>query len=364
MQIKEITDFLEMWAPTSLQESYDNSGLLVGDKNDEVNEALIALDITEEVIDEAIERKANLIIAHHPFIFRGVKRIGKKHWIDKCIRKAIQQDIAIYAIHTNLDNVHTGVNKKICDKIGLIDPKILQPKASTLSKLTVYVPSESRNQVLTALYEAGAGNIGNYDHCSFQVEGTGTFRGNESSNPTIGSPGVDESVMETRIEVIVPKHAQGRILKAMHKAHLYEEVAYYLQELVNENQEIGSGMVGHLKKAITFEAFAKHLKKAMELKVIRHTAICKESIHKVAVCGGSGSFLLHNAIRSGADIFITADFKYHDFFEANDEIIIADIGHYESEVFTKELLQDVLTKNFTKFAFRLSKVDTNPIKYL
>ncbi|GAB4245374.1 MAG: Nif3-like dinuclear metal center hexameric protein [Ekhidna sp.] len=364
MKISDITNFLEQWAPPSLQESYDNSGLLIGEKNQQVNSALITLDITEEVLDEAITNNHNLIIAHHPFIFKGIKKIGNHHWIDRCIRKAIKHDIAIYAIHTNLDNVHTGVNQRIAEKIGLVKTQILAPKASTLSKLTVFVPIDGKEKLLTALYEAGAGNIGNYDHCSFQLDGTGTFRGNESSNPTVGSRGKEEHVKETRIEVIVPKYASSGVLSAMHQTHPYEEVAYYLQELMNQNQEVGAGMMGYLEAPMKADAFLEHLKVSMQLSTIRHTRLVKKEIHKVALCGGSGSFLLEQAKRNKADIYITGDFKYHDFFEANGELIIADIGHYESEVFTKELLQDVLTKNFTKFAFRLSQVDTNPIKYL
>ncbi|MEM7298719.1 MAG: Nif3-like dinuclear metal center hexameric protein [Bacteroidota bacterium] len=364
MKVKEIVNFLEQWAPPSLQESYDNSGLLLGEKEDEINSALITLDITEAVVDEAVSSGNNLIIAHHPFIFKGLKKIGNSHWIDRCIRKAIQHEIAIYAIHTNLDNVHTGVNKKIADKIGLLNSSILQPKPSTLSKLTVFVPTENKEALLAALYNAGAGHVGNYDHCSFQLEGTGTFRGNEQSNPTIGAAGKDEEVSETRIEVIIPKHSLALVLHTMKTIHPYEEVAYYLQELMNENQEIGSGMIGYLPKPMNTKDFFTHLKSSMNLDTIRHTDLVKESIERVALCGGSGSFLLGKAIRAKADVFITADFKYHDFFEANGELIIADIGHYESEVFTKDLLHDALTENFTKFAFRLSKVDTNPIKYL
>lgn len=364
MLIKDITKFLESWAPSSLQESYDNSGLLLGEQTEEINQILISLDITEEVLDEAIATKCDMIIAHHPFIFKGVKRIGNSHWIDRCIRKAIKHNIAIYAIHTNLDNVHTGVNKKIAEKIGLINTKILAPKKDTLSKLTVFVPSNNSARVLNAMYDAGAGNIGNYDHCSFQVEGTGTFRGNENSNPTIGKQGEEEHVTETRCEVLVANHQINPVISAMIQAHPYEEVAHYLSPLSNINQEVGSGMIGDLPKPVESTAFLKELKTKMDLNIIRHTKIVSDKIAKVAVCGGSGSFLLNTAIAKGADIFITADFKYHDFFEANDQIMIADIGHYESEVFTKELLLDTLTKNFTKFAFRLSQVDTNPIKYL
>lgn len=364
MKIKDLTNYLESWAPSSLQESYDNSGLLIGDKNDTINQALIALDVTEEVIDEAIDSGSNFIITHHPFIFSGIKRIGNTHWIDKCIRKAIQHNIAIYAIHTNLDNVHTGVNKKIADKIGLKNTRVLKPKAETLSKLTFFVPIPDKDKVLEAIYAAGAGQVGNYDHCSFQIEGNGTFRGNEASNPTIGKQGQDEHVSETRIEVLVPNHRVSSVVQAMTESHPYEEVAHYIQGLSNTNQEVGAGMVGEISESLSATEFLASLKEKMNLSIIRHTALVKKEVKKVAICGGSGSFLLKNALRSNADIFITGDFKYHDFFEANGDIIIADIGHYESEVFTKELILDALTKNFTKFAFRLSKVDTNPIKYL
>ena len=364
MQIKDITNWLEQWAPLSLQESYDNSGLLVGEKQDEVSAALVTLDVTEKVVDEAIETGANLIIAHHPFIFNGIKRIGNSHWIDKCIRKAIKHDIGIYAIHTNLDNVHTGVNKKIAEKIGLQNTSILKSKKETLSRLTFFVPSDNKQEVLNAMFDVGAGNIGNYDHCSFQIEGTGTFRGNEQSNPTIGKQGLDEKVNESCVEVLVPDYRLGSVLSAMAQAHPYEEVAHFINPLSNVNQEAGAGMVGELADATETKDFLAHLKTGMNLQVIRHTDLVKKEIKKVAICGGSGSFLLGKAIATRADIFITGDFKYHDFFEANGEIIIADIGHYESEVFTKELILGALTKNFTRFAFRLSKVGTNPIKYL
>ncbi|MFK7953688.1 MAG: Nif3-like dinuclear metal center hexameric protein [Ekhidna sp.] len=364
MNIKEITTFLEQWAPTSLQESYDNSGLLLGEMNQSTKQALITLDITEEVIDEAIDSNSDFIIAHHPFIFSGIKKIGNSHWIDRCIRKAIKHDIAIYAIHTNLDNVHTGVNKKIADKIGLVNTKILRQKKGTLTKLTVFVPEENTESLANALYSAGAGEIGNYSHCRFESRGVGFFKPNNNASPHIGKAGLIEKVEESRIEVLVPKHMVNNVLSAMREEHPYEEVAYYLQDIINDNQEIGSGMIGDLTESMESITFLKYLKKNMDLSTIRHTRVSSDSIKKVAICGGSGSFLLNDAIQQKADIFITADFKYHDFFEANNEITIADIGHYESEVFTKELLHDVLTKNFTKFAFRLSKVDTNPINYL
>lgn len=364
MKIKDVTDFLEKWAPSQLQESYDNSGLLVGEGRDEVTQASITLDVTEEVIDEAIAGGSDLIIAHHPFIFKGIKRVGNRHWIDRCLRKAIKHDIAIYAIHTNLDHVQTGVNQKIAEKIGLKSCKILSPKKNTLSKLTVFVPEDNRQKLLDALFAAGAGSVGNYDHCSFQVNGTGTFRGNERSTPTIGRQGTLEKVAECRIEVLVADYNLGSVVQAMNQAHTYEEVAHYITPLTNTNQEIGSGMIGMLEKPMHTASFLEHLKESMDLKTIRCTAFTSNYVQKIAVCGGAGSFLINHAIRQKADVFVSADFKYHDFFEANNQIIVADIGHYESEVFTKDLILDALTKNFTKFAFRLSEVDTNPIKYL
>ncbi len=364
MQIKDIIHFLEKWAPPSLQESYDNSGLIIGDGNKKATRAIITLDVTEDVIDEAVSTESSLIIAHHPLIFFGMKKIGTSHWVDRCIRKAIKHDINIYALHTNLDSVASGVNNKIAEKIGLKNLSILSPKPNTLLKLSVFVPPSDKENLLTWLYDAGAGEIGNYDHCSFQSSGEGTFRANEHSNPSIGEIGKDEIIPETRIEVILPAHKKCQVLKAMRESHPYEEIAYYLSSLVNENQEAGSGMTGVLEKEVESAMFLEYLKQSMNLRVIRHTGLVRKKIKKVAVCGGAGSFLLTRAITSKADIFITSDVKYHEFFEANNQIIIADIGHYESEVFTKELIQEKLTKNFAKLAFRLSEAETNPIKYL
>lgn len=364
MQIKDITNFLEQWAPLAYQASYDNSGLLLGEKSDSVEEALITLDVTEAVVDEAIDLGANLIIAHHPFIFKGIKKIGHTHWIDRCLRKCMIHNIAVYAIHTNLDHVHTGVNKRIADKIGLKNLAVLKASNDALTKLTFFVPPSSKETVLDAVYLAGAGTIGKYDRCSFQLKGTGTFRGSEVSNPSIGTPGVEEAVDETRVELLVPSPSVSTVLAALKAHHPYEEVAYYLQPLSNQNQEVGAGMVGELPEAVEALSFLESLKANMQLDTIRCTDLVKKHIKKVAICGGAGSFLLPYAKRTKADIFITADFKYHDFFEADGQIIVADIGHYESEVFTKDLLQERLREKFTNFAFHLSSVQTNPIKYL
>lgn len=364
MKLYDIINHLESIAPLNLQEDYDNSGLIVGDKNKEVNEALICLDCTEDVVDEAIKHKCELIIAHHPIVFDGLKKITGSNYIERTLLKAIKNDIAIYAIHTNLDNVISGVNGAIAKKIGLSDLKILRPKSSVIKKLSVYCPLNAEQKIKEKLWDAGAGNIGNYSECSFKSEGTGTFKGNNSSTPTVGEKNIRHSEDELKIEMIFPSYLEGKIISAMLEAHPYEEVSYEIFTLENKNQNIGSGIYGLLPKPIDSTEFLKFVKRIMKTDCIRHTELCKDSIRKVAICGGSGSFLLDDAKKIGADIFISSDFKYHQFFDADKEIIIADIGHYESEQYTKELISDILKKKFTKFATRLSSVNTNPINYL
>ena len=364
MKIKEITQFLEGIAPLNYQESYDNSGLIVGNENKEVTSVLICLDSVEEVIDEAIENGCNLVIAHHPIVFSGLKKLNGKNHIERTIIKAIKNDIAIYAIHTNLDNVVGGVSSKIANKLGLKNQKILSPKRGLLRKLEVYVPKENAGEVQNALFSSGAGSIGDYKNCSFQSEGIGTFLPTENANPVVGEKGQQERIEEVKIEVIFPKNMQKRLILEMKKAHPYEEVAHKIYILDNVFQDVGSGIVGELETEMDSEEFLKSVKSIMKTDCVRHTRLVKNTIKKVAVCGGSGSFLLNSSKGVGADIFITADFKYHEFFNAENDIIIADIGHYESEQFTKELIYDLLINNFSKFAVRLSKINTNPINYL
>lgn len=363
MKVSEVTQYLESIAPRAYQEAYDNSGLLTGNPEQEVTGILITLDCTETVVEEALQKKCNLIVAHHPIIFKGLKKITGSNYVERTVLMAIKNDIAIYAIHTNLDNVHTGVNRKIAEKIGLRNLKILAPKNNTLTKLVTFIPKANADAVLDALYTAGAGQVGDYKNCSFQTTGTGTFMPTEKANPHIGKALQQEEVEEVRAEVIFPSHQEGKIVYALKKAHPYEEAAYYLTPLNNENQEVGSGMVGELDAPLQPVEFLKHLKAAMDLKVIRHTAVLDKPIKKVAVCGGAGSFLLSAAIRSGAQAFVTADFKYHEFFDADNQIVIADIGHYESEVYTKELLGDILKEKFPTFAVNFSGTITNPVRY-
>ncbi len=364
IKVKDITSFLESIAPLSYQESYDNSGLITGNGDMVVNGVLICLDSTEAVIEEAISNNFNLVIAHHPIVFSGLKKINGKNYVERTIIKAIKNDIAIYAIHTNLDNVRNGVNAMIAEKLGLVNTKILSPKSGLLKKLVTFVPVGQAENVRSALFQAGAGSIGNYDECSFNIPGLGTFRGNELSNPTLGKKGERHSENEIRIECIFENFKENAILKALFIAHPYEEVAYDLYPLTNELQTVGSGMIGELPDYQTETDFLKHLKSVMKAGVIRHTALLGKKLKKIAICGGSGSFLLNSAIHSGADMLITADFKYHQFFDSDGKIVIADIGHYESEQFTIELIKSLILKKFSTFAVRITEVNTNPVYYI
>lgn len=363
MKIREIIQELERWAPPAYQESYDNARLLTGNQKEELTGVLISLDCTEDVVKEAVQQNCNLIVAHHPIVFSGLKSLTGKNYVERTIIGAIKNDIAIYAIHTNLDNVINGVNKKIADRIGLTHQKVLAPKESTLSKLVTFVPAEKSQTVLDKLHKAGAGHVGNYNHCSFSSEGTGTFMPNEIANPTIGEAEKKESIQEERLELIFPTIIENKLIAALKSSHPYEEVAHYITRLSNSNQQVGAGMVGDLQEEINTLDFMSSIKEKFNLSIIRHTKIHKEIIKKIAVCGGAGSFLLSKAKAAHADVFITADYKYHEFFDAEDNILILDIGHYESEVFTKELIYDRLTEKFANIALNLSQVVTNPINY-
>ncbi len=362
-QLKDITNFLEEFAPLALQESYDNAGLILGDVSAEIDTVLVTLDVTEAVIDEAISKKAQLIVAHHPIVFSGLKKITGKNYVERTLIKAIKNDIAIYAAHTNLDSITGGVNSKICEKLGLTDCRILQPVGGQLKKLVTFIPSDNAEQVRKAVFNAGAGNIGNYDSCGFNLEGTGSFRGNESSDPFVGEKGRVHYEKEVRFETIFPAFRQNKIIAALLNAHPYEEVAYDIYPLDNKFDQAGMGMIGRLPQPIAEREFLQQLKETFNTGAIKHTALRNKPVESVAVCGGSGSFLLQAAIGGGADFFVSGDFKYHQFFDAENKIVIADVGHFESEQFTKELFYELLTKKFPKFAVRLSEVATNPVHY-
>ena len=364
MKIKEIITILEEMAPLAYAEDFDNVGLLVGNENENATGILVCHDALESVIDEAIAKKCNLIVCFHPIIFSGMKKITGKNYVERAVLKAIKNDIAIYAVHTALDNHKEGVNKIFCDALGLENTKILVPKSNFIQKLITYTIPENAEQVRNALFEAGAGKIGNYEDCSFNSQGIGTYMGNENSNPEIGERFEFVETQEIKIEVIFEKHLQGKVLQALFKNHVYEEVAYEIYDLQNQHQNIGLGMVGELTNPLSEVDFLQMVKTKMQCGVIRHTALLGKSIKKVAVLGGSGSFAIKNAIQAGADVFLTSDLKYHNFYEAENKLVIADIGHYESERYTKNYIVDYLKEKITNFAIVLSEEKTNPVKYI
>lgn len=365
MKKLEIIALIEDYAAPSLQESYDNSGWQLGEPDAACTGVLIALDLTKEVLEEAKQLGYNLIITHHPIIFSGIKRLTGQNAVQRLLVQAIRENISVYSCHTNLDNVLNGVNKKISDKLGLTSTKILQPNTSQLLKLSVFVPLTHEEVVREAIFAAGAGHIGSYSECSFTLKGTGTFKPDEDANPTLGEPGGKrEVVQEAKIEFLVPHHLKHKVYRAMVGAHPYEVVAHEWYLIDNQNQEIGAGMCGVLPEAVSLDSFLEIVKEKMQAEVIRYTPFSEpREIKKVAVCGGSGSFLLAQAKREKCDVLVTADFKYHQFFEAEGDIVIVDIGHFESEQFTSEIFYDIIKDKLPNFAVRISKINTNPIKY-
>lgn len=363
MKIAEVIKLLEQTAPLSYQESYDNAGLLTGNSDWGCTGIICSLDATEEVIYEAKSKGCNLVVAHHPIIFGGLKKITGKNYVEKTVIAAIKNDIAIYAIHTNLDNVIAGVNNKIADKLGLINRRILAPKANLLMKLFTFVPKTHAEKVRNAIFDAGGGYIGNYSECSFNAEGVGTFKAGDGTSPFVGAIGNQHQEPEIKIEIIFPNYLQNKILASLIKAHPYEEVAYDIVSLANDFSQVGSGLIGELPEPVDEISFLSKIKSSFGLAVIKHTPLLNKQVKKVALCGGAGSFLISKTIAAGADFYITGDVKYHEFFDANRKLVIADIGHWESEQFTVDLLFDILTSKFPTFAVLKTEVKTNPVNY-
>ena len=364
MLLREISHIIESFAPLHLQEKYDNSGLQIGEPDMIITGALIAIDITESVLDEAIAKRCNLIISHHPLIFSGLKSLTGKNEVEKCVLKAIKNDVAIYCAHTNMDNVIDGVSGKMAEILNLKNIRVLQPSDGSLMKLAVFVPKLYSFKLREALFEAGAGQIGDYDSCSYSTEGLGTFRAGENANPFVGEPGKIHTEPEVKIEVVFPANITDKVLRALFNIHPYEEPAYDLIQLKNRDKNLGSGIVGELENEVDESVFLNIIKTKFKCLTIRHSDLCGKKIKTVALCGGSGKFLLANAIAAKADIFISADFKYHDFFEAEKRILMADIGHFESEQFTKDIFYEIITKKIPTFAIQISEINTNPINYL
>ncbi len=363
MIVQDVITILNNHAPLAYAEDFDNTGLLVGDTSSKVTGILVTLDTLEAVVDEAIKNNCNLIVSFHPIIFSGLKKLTGKTYVERTVQKAIKNDISIFAIHTALDNSWNGVNARMCEVLGLQNRNILLPKTQIIQKLTTFVPTEKLEEVRNALFESGAGNIGNYSHCGFFIEGKGSFKGEEGSNPKVGSKGELRFEDETQLGVTFPKHLQASVLKALFKAHPYEEVAYEITTLENTHQHLGMGMIGELAEAVPEKEFLAMTKTIFKTGCVRHSAFTNKSIKKVAVLGGSGSFAIQAAKAQGADAFVSADFKYHDFFQAENKILLCDVGHYESEQYTKDLLVAILTKKITNFAVVLSQTNTNPISY-
>ena len=363
MTVQDVMEHLEELAPMAYAEDFDNVGLLIGNNQNEVSGILVTLDTLEAVVDEAIEKNCNLIISFHPIIFKGLKSVTGKTYVERVVLKAIKNDIAIVSIHTALDNALNGVNAMICEQLQLSNTTILIPQSGTIKKLTTYVPIKELEPLRTALFAVGAGAIGNYSNSSFNVEGIGTFNGDENSNPTRGEKGKTHSEKETQLTMSFPKHIESKVLQTLFNTHSYKEVAYEVTTLDNTNQHIGMGMVGELKNAMEEIQFLSHVKNKMKAECIKHSNLLNKPIKKVAVLGGSGSFAINAAKASGADAFITADLKYHDFFIAENSFLLMDIGHYESEQYTKNLLAAHLKKKITNFAIILSEIKTNPVKY-
>ncbi len=364
MKVRDIVSSIEEMAPLTYQESYDNAGLLIGSYDSDVTGVLICLDVVESVVEEAVKKGANLIIAHHPIVFKGLKRFNGNNYVERTVILAIQNNIVIYAAHTNLDSVKGGVSDRICDLIGLQNRRILSPVSEDLYKLITFVPNDYAQKVRDALFEAGAGSIGNYDSCSFSNEGEGSFRANDGANPFVGEIGKVHQEKEVRIETVFQKHLKGKVLASLLKAHPYEEVAFDLYQLINDNNQVGLGMIGELAAPEEPLLFLKRIKEIFGSACIKHTDISKKEIKTVAVCGGSGSSLLPRAISQKADVYVSGDFKYHEFFDAEGKIIIADIGHYESEQFTRDIFYEIVTKKFPNFAVYISEINSNPINYL
>lgn len=363
MQLHTITPILEALAPLAYAEDFDNVGLLIGNPQQEISGILVCHDALEAVVDEAIQKNCNLIVCFHPILFSGLKKITGKTYVERVVMKAIKYDVAIYAVHTALDNHPEGVNKIICNQLGLKKTKILVPKEKFIRKLITFTIPENHQQLRNALFEAGAGSIGNYEDCSFNSKGIGTYMGNKQSNPKIGERFEFVESEEIKIEVTFEKHLEAKILKALFTHHVYEEVAYEIYELQNQHQNIGLGMIGELENEIPEHDFLQFVKEKMKCENIRHSTFMNKPIKKVAVLGGAGSFAIQQAKKMGADAFLTADLKYHQFYEAENQLLLADIGHYESERYTKNYIVDFLIKKIPNFAIILSEQNTNPVKY-
>jgi dinuclear metal center YbgI/SA1388 family protein len=364
IRIKEVLEALEEFAPPALQEGFDNTGIQVGETGQEAKGALLCVDVTEDVVEEALAKGCNLVIAHHPLLFKPVKSLRGATYIERCVMKACKYDMVIYAAHTNLDNVRRGVNGWLAERIGLNNTHILSPKREGLVKVVTFVPSGHVQKVRDALFAAGAGYVGNYDRCSFRLEGLGTFRAQDGAHPFLGEVGKEHAEREERIETVIPTHLQGKVLQAVQAAHPYEEPATDIYPLNNTWEGAGSGIWGDLPEEEDEQEFLLRMKELFNVSCVQHSALRGKAVRRVAVCGGSGAFLIKEAIACGADVLVTGEARYNDYYDVENHLLLAVTGHYESEACTKDIFRTLLLKKFPTFALHLSETDVNPVKYL
>ena len=363
MIVKDVIDFLNDYAPLDYAEDYDNAGLIVGDEKNKVTGILICHDSILEVIDEAIKTGYNLVVSFHPILFKGITKLTPNNYVNKAIIKAVKHNISIFSTHTALDNSKFGVNMQLCKEIGISNTNILYPKKGTIKKLTTYIPKENAEKLKQELFSTGAGKIGKYENCSFSFEGLGTFKGNDQSNPAIGEKHMDTNQQEICLNITYLKHLEKKVLNSLREVHPYEEIAYEIITLENSNENIGLGMFGELSNKMGEREFLFFIKKKLNVEFVKHSKLLNKDVKKIAVLGGSGSFAIEQAISAGADVFITSDLKYHDYFRAEKSVLLIDVGHYESEQYTNKLMYDILTKKFPNFAIALTKINTNPVNY-
>ena len=364
VRIKDIANALEMFAPLPLQDGFDNAGLQIGLTEAEVAGVLLCLDVTEAVVDEAVASGCNLIVSHHPLIFSPLKRITGANYIERCVIKALANGIAIYSAHTNIDNAPGGVNYRIAEKLGLQNVRILVPKEDALLKLAVYVPFSAADAVRNALFAAGCGNIGNYDSCSYNVDGFGTFKANEGCNPFCGEVGELHREQEVRIETVFPAYLKNKVIAALIKAHPYEEPAFDIYQLKNGWGSVGSGVIGELPAECDEVELLQGVKEKFKVGSVRHTPLLGKKVKRVALCGGAGGSFAGAAMAAGADVYITGEARYHDLFNYTGKMLMAVIGHYESEQYTMDIFREIIEKACPGVKVQTTTVNTNPVNYL
>jgi len=368
MRVRDIQQILESWAPKEIAWERDNIGLQAGDPAAVVRGILVALDVTEEVIAEAVRRKANLLVSHHPLLFRPLSAVTMQSARGRCIRALMQSGINLYSAHTNLDFTRGGTSFALAQALGLTDVEFLRMPYEVQRKVVTFVPPAEAERVARAMADAGAGIIGNYDSCSFAGPGTGTFRGNERSRPAIGKRGVLEHASETRLEMMVPRWRLGDVIGAMHRAHPYEEVAYDVYPLENRSREHGMGIIGNARRPVTLRVFLNDLKRRLGVPALRCTGDMRRTVRRVAACGGSGTELMDEAARRGADVFVTADVRYHSFHDVEASMALVDAGHFETELpvvrAVVEHLRAACRARHATVPIHAARTSTNPIVYV